>query len=150
MKTFKINERIEIECEWKKTRMAFKHTAILLVDGRRTDEAKICYQNRTWESYEFQSVMQRLIEKTKALTKDEKVLALQFIKDYQEESPFKALGMVAAFGDILCDMPKEKNDWKVRMMKASLGEGVSFPDDWDSLPEKEKTKRLDNALNALK
>ncbi len=150
MKTFKINDRIEIECEWKKTRMAFKHTAILYVDGRRRDETKICYQNRTWESYEFQSVMEKLIDKTKAFTKDEKEEAKKFIKEYQETGTFDSLRMVAAFGDIICNTPKEKNDWKKKMMKASLGEEVSFPDNWNGLAEKEKTRRLDDALEALK
>jgi len=150
MKSFKVNDRIEIECEWKKTRIAFKHTAVLYVNGRRTDETKVCYLNRTWESYEFQSVMQSLVEKTKALSNSEKEEAQAFIKNYKEEDAFKSLRMVAAFGDILCDTPKEKNDWKVRMMKASLGEGVSFPDDWDTLPEEERTRRLNGALDALK
>ena len=150
MKIFKINNRIEIECEWKKTRIAFKHTAVLLVDGHKADETKVCYQNRTWESYEFQSVMERLIDKTKALTKDEKEEAKKFIKEYRETGTFDGLRMVAAFGDILCDTPKEKNDWKKRMMKASLGGGVNFPDEWDRLPEEEKTRRLDGALGALK
>ncbi len=150
MKMFEINDRIVICCEWKKTRMAFKHTATLRLDGRLVDETKICYQNRTWESYEFQSVMEKLIDKTKALTKDEKTLALEFIRDYKEEDHFKGLRMVAAIGDILCNTTVERNDWKQRMMKASLGEGVNFPDNWNGLPEEEKTRRLNDALGALK
>ncbi len=63
---------------------------------------------------------------------------------------FNALLMVTKLGDIICNTQKEKNDWKVRMMKASLGQGVNFPDDWDSLPEDEKTRRLADALNSLK
>jgi len=150
MKNFKINDRIEIECERKKTKVAFKHTAVLLLDGQRADKAKICYQNRTWESYEFQSVMERLVEKTKALSNSEKEETQVFIKNYKEEDSFKSLRMVAAFGDILCNTPKEKNDWKARMMKASLGEGVNFPKNWEQLPEEEKTRRLNGALDALK
>ncbi len=150
MKMFEINDRIVICCEWKKTRMAFKHTATLRLDGRLVDETKICYQNRTWESYEFQSVMEKLIDKTKALTKDEKTLALEFIKNYKEEGTFNALIAVAKMGDVFCSTPKESNDWKQRMMKASLGEGVNFPDNWNELPEEEKTRRLNGALGALK
>ena len=73
-----------------------------------------------------------------------------FIKNYKEEGAFNALIGIAKIGDILCDTPKEKNEWKVRMMKASLGEGVNFPDDWNGLPEEEKTRRLNGALDALK
>ena len=150
MKSFKINDRIEIECERKKTRMAFKHTAVLLLDGRRVDETKVCYQNRTWESYEFQSVMEKLIEKTKALSKSEKKEVQAFIKNYKETGTFDGLLMMAKIGDVLCNTPEEKNDWKKRMMKASLGEAVNFPENWDTLPEEEKTRRLNGAFDALK
>ena len=47
MKTFVINKRFAIVCEWKKTRNAFKHEAILLKDGLEAERAEICYQNRT-------------------------------------------------------------------------------------------------------
>lgn len=150
MKTFEINERIKIVCERKKTRIAFKHEATLYVGGHEKETVKVCYQNRTWESYEFRTVMEDLIYKTGALTRDEKAIVFEFIKNYKEESHFKALQMVAAFGEILCDNQKDKNEWKKRMMKASLAEGVMFPEDWDSLPEDEKERRLNGGLNALK
>ncbi len=150
MKAFKINDRIEIECERKKTKVAFKHTAVLLVDGCQTDETKICYQNRTWESYEFQCVMRKLIDKTKSLSKSEKEDAQAFVKNYKETGTFDCLLAITKIGDVFYNTPKEKNDWKKRMMKASLGEGVNFPDEWDKLPEEEKTRRLDGALGALK
>ena len=150
MKSFKINDRIEIECEQKKARDGFNHVAILLLDGNVADRARAHYINRTWESYEFQSVMEKLIDKTKALPKTEKEKAQAFIKNYKDEDHFKGLRMVAALGDILCDTTAERNDWKTRMMKASLGEAVNFPDDWNGLPEEEKTRRLDGALDALK
>ncbi|KKT23937.1 MAG: hypothetical protein UW07_C0019G0016 [Candidatus Nomurabacteria bacterium GW2011_GWF2_43_8] len=45
---------------------------------------------------------------------------------------------------------KESNDWKARMLRAGLeGRGLIMPDDWDTLPEAEKTKRLDGALANL-
>ncbi len=150
MKSFKINDRIEIECESKKARDGFNHVATLLGDGNVKDRAKTHYINRTWESYEFQSVMEKLIDKTKTLTKDEKASALEFIKNYKEEGTFNALIAVAKMGDVFCSTPKESNDWKQRMMKASLGEGVNFPDNWNELPEEEKTRRLNGALGALK
>ena len=150
MKNFKINDRIEIECEWKKTRTAFKHIAVLTLNGRKVEETKICYVNRTWESYEFQSVMRKLIYKTKALTEDEKALSLKFIEDYKETGVFNSLLAMAKMGDIFCSTPKESNEWKVRMMKASLGKLIDLPEDWGNLPEEEKTKRLNGALDVLK
>ena len=57
----------------------------------------------------------------------------------------KTTSMVALFGDILCKNKKEKNDWKKRMLNTQ--EGITFPDDFDSLSEKERKKRLDKAIN---
>lgn len=62
-------------------------------------------------------------------------------------SHLKTVAMVSAFGNVLCDTPKEKNDWKKRML--STVHGLSFPDDFDMLPEEEKTKRLDGALTQI-
>jgi hypothetical protein len=149
MKIFKINEQIQIECEWKRTRVAFKHTARLRFNDRVVDETKICYLNRTWESYEFESVLRKLIQNTKALSKDQKEKTLAFIENYQEENVFKGLLMATKIGDILCNTKEEKNNFKKRMMIARLGETVSFPEDWDKLPEDEKERRLNGGLDAL-
>ena len=39
------------------TRNAWGHKAILYYKGHKINEHKITYYNRTWESYEYQSVM---------------------------------------------------------------------------------------------
>ena len=62
-------------------------------------------------------------------------------------SHLKSVAMVSAFGDILCNTPQEKNNWKKRMM--STVQGIDFPEDFDNLPEKEKTRRLDGALKII-
>jgi len=59
----------------------------------------------------------------------------------------KAVAMVSAFGDLLCDTPKARNDWKKRML--STVHGISFPEDFDTLPEEERTRRLDEALKVI-
>jgi len=56
---------------------------------------------------------------------------------------------VAKMGEIFADTDKEKNDWKKRMLKAGIGDAVQFPDDWDSLPEEEKKRRLDGSIDIL-
>lgn len=66
-----------------------------------------------------------------------------------ESQSFKAVAMVAAMGDIFCNTPKERNDWKKRMMTAGLP-GISFPDNFDELPEEERERRLNSALEVLK
>lgn len=152
MKVFKITDRIEAVCEWKKTRMAFKHEATLIKDGITHETVKICYQNRTWERYEYESVLQKLIEHTKALTTDEKALCKQFIsKDHTDWSGFKTTAMIASLGDIFCQDQKQSNDWKQRMIKAGLGsQGLEMPEDWDNLDEDTKQARLDAVIGQLK
>lgn len=65
-------------------------------------------------------------------------------------SMLKSVAAIAKLGEIFCNTPKEKNDWQVRMLKAGLeNRGLIMPDDWDSLSEEEKTKRLSKAIGAL-
>jgi hypothetical protein len=69
---FKINERAEIVCDWVNTRYGFRHDARLFIDGIEREKAKCCYYNRTWEKFEFETVIHKLLEKTEALTEAEK------------------------------------------------------------------------------
>ena len=66
------------------------------------------------------------------------------------DSSFKTIGNVASLGEIFADNEKDKNTWKLRMIKAGLGESFQLPDDWESLSEKEKGKRLDLVIKTLK
>lgn len=147
---FKINDKIEIEAEYYETRYSWGHKAWLSVDGRNVEYKKITYYNRTWESYQFQSILYSIIEKTKALTKEEKEEANKWIKEYQEPSRFNHVAMVASLGDLFTDNKKDANDWKARMLKAGIPEGaLQMPEDWDSLTENEKERRLNGAIQAL-
>jgi hypothetical protein len=69
-----INEDKYIVCESVGTRYGFRHDAKLFVNGYEVEKAKICYYNRTWEAFQFQTVVLKLIEKTDALTEAEKEL----------------------------------------------------------------------------
>lgn len=152
MKIFKPTENVEIVCDWKKTRMAFKHTAVLFKNGRECESTKICYQNRTWERYEYQSVLLKVINASKSLSDEEKKLCVDYAnRDNTDWSAFKATSAIAMMGDLLCSDQKEKNDWKARMLKAGLGnKGLEMPEDWDSLSEDTKTARLDAVIGQLK
>ena len=159
MKIFKINDTIEIVCEWKKTRIAFKHEATLVVNGVGRDTVKINYLNRTWEQYEYQSVIHKLLDKTANLTKEEKELIrkkLDGTDGYNGEgcksemAGLKTIAMVAKMGEIFGKDKKEKNDWKTRMLKAGLdNQGLDIPDDWDTLSEDEKERRLNGAIEQI-
>jgi hypothetical protein len=64
MKIFKINEKLSIVCESQGTRYGFRHIARLMVNGIDNNmTAKCCYYNRTWESFEFQTVILNLLDK---------------------------------------------------------------------------------------
>lgn len=147
-KLFTIDENTDIQCGSQDTRYGFRHLAILRSHGVRLAETKACYYNRTWERYEYASVIHSAIRK--AFPKEADALiervdnqALGRIND-----SFKMVAGIAKLGEILCDKPAEKNDWKARMLKAGLP-GVELPDDWDQLGEEENGLRLDKAIASL-
>lgn len=155
MQTFKINSRLEAVCEWKKTRIAFKHEATLLRDGTEVGSpVKICYLNRTWERYTYESVLEKLLEKTSPLLSENERRA--FKKTIAEggkhdAAQLKSVGVVMKLGEIFnAGNPKAINDWKARMLKAGLGgKGLIMPEDWDELDEETKQARLDGAIKFL-
>jgi hypothetical protein len=79
------------------------HRSVLHLNGFKLTEAKITYYNRTWESYQFQSVMLQAVEiyisgliwdavdsykrenNIKRLTRDKKQIVIsKFEKEHQE------------------------------------------------------------------
>ena len=153
MKIFIIDElnKIEAVCDWQKTRSGFKHVATLMDHGIERESVKICYLNRTWEAYEYQSVLSKLLDKA-GIKDADKVKAMARAEGNAEEETKSILGsiaMVAKMGDILATGQKEKNDWKLRMLKAGI-QGIDVPADWDDLKEADKEKRLNAVINQLK
>jgi hypothetical protein len=151
MREFKINEKITIVCNSENARDGFRHRATLLLNGSEADSTTVHYINRTWEAYEFQTVMQKLVDKTNRLTPAEKQYVKKWLEgDRTDWSGFHTTAMVAKMGDVLMQTPKEKNAWKTRMLKAGLGnKGLDIPSDFDTLPEEVKTARLDKAISFL-
>ena len=159
MKIFKINKKIEIVCRSEKTRNGFRHLATLLINGSESQNGKCCYLNRTWERYEFQSVLYEVVNKAfknKILSERDKKICDVFIKEGKQaieeiSNQFKTIGTMAQLGEIFCDNQKDKNDWKKRMLKAGLeNKGLSMPDDWETLDEDTKQERLDKVIEQLK
>lgn len=76
----------------------------------------------------------------------------QILNDYPEvEKPqrkpqsdfIKTTSLIASLGDLFGNNQKDSNDWKARMLKAGLEpRGLIMPEDWESLTEEEKEKRL--------
>jgi hypothetical protein len=62
MRIFKLNDVYSVVCTSESTRSGFRHLATLTRGGYEIAKAKICYYNRTWEAYEFESVLLRIID----------------------------------------------------------------------------------------
>ena len=148
MKIFELDEQFSVVCNWKKTRNGFKHEASLMKNGREIDKVKCCYLNRTWERYEFQSVLHKIINKC---FKEDRVQELIDKVDgktaEEEKAKFSPVKFACAIGDILCSTEEEKNNWKKRML--GTVPGIEFPEEFDGLPEEEKKRRLDEAAKIL-
>jgi len=148
MDTFRLNAQYHIYCRSEKTRYGFRHVAELHKSGYEVARAKCCYYNRTWESYEFQSVIRSLLPK-----RFSPQLAGKYMKKIDAMATgeinrrFGTVAAVAKLGELFCDKPEDKNAWKKRML--STVPGVDFPDDFNALPEEEKQKRLDGAIAAV-
>lgn len=148
MKTFEIGENISAVCESQKTRYGFRHIARLFYHNHEVKFAKVCYYNRTWESFEFESVLQKLLDKQEYVSEDEKK---EFFgradkaNRHEVDSMMKTVAFTAKLGEMLCQDKKEKNDWKARMLKAGLP-GLELPEDWESLSEDEKEARLNKII----
>lgn len=54
-----IKGKLIVSCESISTRNGFKHEATVFKDNKIMFKTKINYLNRTWESYEFESVLRQ-------------------------------------------------------------------------------------------
>lgn len=155
MKVFKVNKNIEMIASYKNARDGFNHFATLMYNGNDVETVKSHYINRTWESYEFESVLLKLAEKSKILSISEKTEVKQYIKDYENtnrqavNNTFKSLSMFMKMTDLFVDDLKSKNESKLRMIQATIGNGLILPDNWETIPEAEKETRLNNIQNML-
>jgi hypothetical protein len=150
-KTFKIDEHLTAICQAQRTNYGFRHLASLCRDGSEIVGARASYYNRTWESYEYQSVILKAI-RAAGLNQEEEARALAWANgDHADRSMLNTVAGVAMLGNILCGTQAEKNDWKKRMLAAGLtNSGLEFPEDWGTLSEDEKERRLNGAIEQLK
>jgi hypothetical protein len=151
MKLFSVSPSVTISADYAKTRNGFRHDAVLLVNGHEVGRTKVNYLNRTWERYEYQTVMQKLVGKfAKQLTPEQKTEADAFLEHGgPQDNPMRFAAAVAAMGAIFTDTPADANKWKARMLTAGIP-GLSLPDDLDKLPETEKQRRLDKVIDVAR
>jgi len=62
MQLIKLDDNYSVVCETKGTRSGFKHEAVLLCNGYERQKTKVCYLNRTWERFTYETVLLKLIE----------------------------------------------------------------------------------------
>ena len=61
MRIFSLDNEYSVVCNFHKTRNGFKHVATLHRNGFDIGSTKVCYLNRTWERFEFQSVLEKIV-----------------------------------------------------------------------------------------
>jgi hypothetical protein len=79
MRIFNLNNEYNIVCNWQSTRYGFRHLATLHKNGFEIAKTKICYYNRTWEGFEYESILIKIIEDN--FTDQERVEFLEVIKN---------------------------------------------------------------------
>lgn len=149
-KSFRLNDYVEIVCFSQRTSYGFRHVASLRENGSEICTARCSYYNRTWEAYTFQSVMQRVIEKSypkKSVGRERYLKLLEKDPSGESDRFLNMVGAVARMGDVLGNDQKEANQFKKRIL--GTVPGVDMPEDFDSLPEEEKARRLDGAIDII-
>lgn len=63
MHLFNLDNEYTIVTHSEGTRNGFRHVAVLMRNGYEVDKATANYLNRTWEEYNFQSVIHKLLDK---------------------------------------------------------------------------------------
>lgn len=148
--TINLPNGFRIECKSEKTRYGFRHLAFLKRGDAELAKHKACYYNRTWERYTFETVIHGVIRKA-----FDGGIATQYCEIADKGgleadlAPLRSVAMIAQLGNLFCENQPDKNKWKLRMIKAGLPE-LDFPDDWDTLSEDEKEKRLDQIIKLTK
>jgi|GEM_PF-1560394 len=147
-KTFDIGNGLTIDCRSERTRSGFRHLAVACGNGREVAKAKACYCNRTWEGFEFESVIQRVAGR---LPKEQGAAVLAFCEKYREPNrlaPVAAvMGLLGLLG-LLAEGLAESNAAQTRILKTVPG--IDLPADWDGLPEDVKAKRLAGVVKVMR
>lgn len=153
-KTFRINDDYSVVCHCENTRYGFRHLASLKNKYyNEVAKTKACYYNRTWESFEYETVLSQVLTNANIFSEEEKKECMDKFRHNEHEEVNRNIGMIAGIaklGEILCNTQSEVNDWKERMLRAGFeGKGLIMPDDWYKLSEDEKEKRLNNVINEM-
>jgi hypothetical protein len=151
MQEFKVDKHNTIVAESENTRSGFRHVVILMRDGHEVDRTKVTYINRTWESFPFETALQKILGKHPEISPKTKSKFFDRAsgRHHEEvESQFRTTAAVASLGNLFGKTEKEKADWKTRMLKAGIPE-LMLPEDWEQLSDKDKNARLDKIIEMM-
>jgi len=81
MREFKLNRDIKVYCENYQTSCTWGHKGFIEVKGIETNKAKIRYINRTWEKFEYQSLIYELVNNCNVITDKQKLKLKEVIKN---------------------------------------------------------------------
>jgi len=62
MNIFELDKEYSIVCSYESTRYGFRHIAVLHKNGYEVSRTKMCYHNRTWEKFTYQSVLRKMVD----------------------------------------------------------------------------------------
>lgn len=129
------------------TNYGFRHIAEMYQGERLIGKAKCCYYNRTWEQYDYQSVIHKVIDGAGV----EDAQALKKVIDEQQlrrvSDDFGIMGAIMSMSDLMTDDKAQSADFKLRMLKARFGDAVIVPEDWEDLSDDVKLDRLNKISN---
>ena len=146
---FKVGKNIRIVCDTKSTRSGFNHFATLYIDGVERGEAKVHYINRTWESFDYETVINKLLDES-SLTDAWKKRVKESVRKQalgEVEEKFKGMGALMALGQVMGSDKKQQN---VLRTKAARAAGLDVPEDFESLPEEEQERRLNKVQDFMR
>jgi hypothetical protein len=131
----------------------FHNTDIVKKEGGKII-LKCTYYNRTWESFKYESLLQKLLanaKKNKAINEEEEQDFKKMIENggEKEKNEFGFLKMFSALNKIENNDLKKRNECDIKMLKATMGEGLDIPANWDDLEEETKRERLDKIMSAI-
>lgn len=155
VKIFTVTNELTVFCQWQNTSYGFRHLGWLRRNGYEIARAKATYYNRTWESFQYQSVIKDLYASVKSgLTPAEDAAFKQLCEhgyvDVNDKpaDPFQAMTGLFAIASLLADNKADEVALKTRALESTPG--INLPDDFKTLPLEERERRINSAFNVIK
>lgn len=155
-KEFILGKNTKIVAKWQKTTNGFRHMVEYHNNGKILQTRSVSYLNRSWESYQYETAIKALLDKMikKGQLDAEmrpKILAITSGQAKADlDRKFGTMSALATMGGVLGKTKKQKNSMKLSAIRATMGAGLSLPDDWEQLSEDVKEERLDKIIAMTK